>query len=99
MSGVLLLRVRSSLPGLLGFRLRYVYALFCLASTPQLKHLFQDLNNQGIRLHTDTAVQVADVDAHQRSQKMVDLDGGGRDEEYDLDGSDSVQSIKRNRAL
>ncbi|KAG9076806.1 hypothetical protein FS749_011363 [Ceratobasidium sp. UAMH 11750] len=57
----------------------------------------QDLNN-GIQLHTDTQVQVADVDP-QRSHKMVMLPGGGKDEEYDLDGADSVGSVKRNRAL
>ncbi|KAG8742373.1 hypothetical protein FRC10_001595 [Ceratobasidium sp. 414] len=56
----------------------------------------QDLNN-GIQLHTDTEVQVADVDP-QRSHKMLVLPGEGKDEEYDLDG-DSMGSVKRNKPL
>ncbi|KAG9082180.1 hypothetical protein FRC06_005186 [Ceratobasidium sp. 370] len=55
----------------------------------------QDLNN-GIQLHTDTQIQVAGDPL--RSHKMVVLPEG-KDEEYDLDGADSVGSQKRSRAL
>ncbi|KAG9126733.1 hypothetical protein FRC07_002173 [Ceratobasidium sp. 392] len=60
----------------------------------------QDLNN-GIQLHTDTQVQVAvgDEDPGRQSHKMVVLPGEGRDEEYDLDGGESMGSVKRSRAL
>ncbi|QRV75555.1 hypothetical protein RhiJN_03570 [Ceratobasidium sp. AG-Ba] len=59
-----------------------------------------DLNN-GIHLQTDTQVQVADFDSiePQRRQKMVVLPGESRDEEYDLDGAESVDSKKPSRAL
>ncbi|KAG8679252.1 hypothetical protein FRC12_023240 [Ceratobasidium sp. 428] len=69
------------------------------ATRPMASSSQQDLSN-GIQLQTDTQVQVADTDPHHRpSHKMVILPGESRDEEYDLDGADSVRSAKQSKAL